>query len=220
MRLLGDRGTKIMKLALPLGLGLIYGYWAAANTRNGGPITGWNLFYGFMTALAFMLALTAMMALTPRLSRGIRAVAWAAFSGVALGFLVSTTDTSVIRSVVLGGALAVGVFVSALYRIETRPRPATGRRDDPGYPLPEWEDARRTEEYAQESFTARTASGGGAPGTVTSSGPTAPVSPTAPAPASAVRPAGHTLRRRRRRGGKARLLTRTLRAARPGRRHH
>jgi hypothetical protein len=204
MRLLGDRGTKIMKLALPLGLGLLYGYWAAANTRDGGPITGWNLFFGFMTSLAFMLAFMAMQALTPRLSRGIRAVAWAAFTGIALGFLVSTTGTSVIRSLVMGAALAVGVFVSALYRIETRPRPGVVRTGELGYPVTAQEDEQRTEEYGRESFSAHTA----------------PASPTTPA--SSVRPAGHgTIRhRRRRRGGKVRLLMRTLKMARAIRRHH
>ncbi|MEU3554423.1 hypothetical protein [Streptomyces fragilis] len=220
-RLLGDRGTKAMKTVATVGSGLIYGYWAAANTRDGGPITGWNTFYGFMTALAFMLALAAMLALTPRLSRGIRAVAWAAFTGVALGFLVSTTDTSVIRSVVLGGALAVGVFVSALYRIQTRPRPGDARTGDPGYPVTDRQDALRVEEYGQESFTARTARE--AVGPAASTAPAAPASPTAPA--SAGRPAdhgtvGHRQLRRRRGGGKVRLLTRRRRMARSIRRHH
>ncbi|MER5478389.1 hypothetical protein ABT026_15640 [Streptomyces sp. NPDC002734] len=218
LRLLGDRGTKTMKMVATVGSGLIYGYWAAANTRDGGPITGWNTFYGFMAALAFVLALTAMLALTPRLSRGIRAVAWAAFAGIALGFLVSTTDTSVIRSVVLGAALAVGVFVSALYRIQTHPRPGNVRTGDLGYPLTERQDARRVEEYGQESFTGRTAPE--AVGPAASTSPTAPESP-ATTPASSVRPAGYgTIRhRRRRRGGKVRLLMRTLKMARSIRRH-
>lgn len=217
-RLLGDRGTKAMKTVATVGSGLIYGYWAAANTRDGGPITGWNTFYGFMAALAFVLVLAAMLALTPRLPRGIRAVAWAAFAGIALGFLVSTTDTSVIRSVVLGGALAVGVLVSGLYRIQTRPRPASARTGDLGYPLGDRQDTARAGEYGQESFTARTAPEAVGPAAATA--PTAPAAPTTPA--SSVRPAGYgTIRhRRRRRGGKVRLLMRTFKMARSIRRHH
>ncbi|NYV78273.1 hypothetical protein, partial [Streptomyces sp. UH6] len=148
LRLLGERGTKIMMWAMPLTLGLVYGYWAAANTRDGGSITGWNLFYGFMTALVFMLALMGMRALAPRLPRGIRAVAWGAFTGVAMGYLVSTTATSVIRSLVMGAALGVGVFVSVLYRTQTRRTPGSPRPDEAPYPVSPREDEARTAAYA------------------------------------------------------------------------
>jgi hypothetical protein len=217
LRLLGDRGTKIMKWALPLGLGLIYGYWAATDVRRGGPVTGWNLFFGFATALVFMLALLAMRALAPRLPRVPRALAWAAFAGIALGFLVSTTNQSVLHSLVLGLALAVGVFVSVLYRVSTRRTPGAVSPGEPRYPATAGEDAIRTAAYASESSTTRSALGtAGAPAATTASTTgTGPSTATAP---GAVPP--HPIRLRRRRRGKARLLMRTLKTARAMRRRH
>ncbi|MGW0602561.1 hypothetical protein [Streptomyces sp. NPDC002640] len=217
MRLLGDRGTKIMKWALPLGLGLIYGFWAATNVRRGDGITGWNLFFGFATALVFMLALMALRALAPRLPRVRRAAAWAAFAGTALGFLVSTTNQSVLHSIFLGLAMAVGVFVSVLYRVSTRRTPRVVTPGEDRYPATAGEDAIRTEAYAGESFTTRSALG--TPGTPTAT--TASTTGTRPATATApgtvpARP----VRLRRRRRGKARLLMRTLKMARAMRRRH
>jgi hypothetical protein len=223
MRLLGERGTKIMQWALPIGLGLLFGYWAAANTRDGGPITGWNLFFGIMAGLVFMLALMAMRAVAPRLPRGIRALAWAAFTGVAVGFLVSMTGTSVIRSLWLGVAPAVGVLVTTFYRIHTRPTPGGRAGTEPRYPVSPSEDAALTEAYASESFTAQSAArpdSAGGPAATPAATTTATTGSGAPVTAGApVRPARHSLLRRRRRGGKVRRLTRTLRSARSARRH-
>ncbi|MET8577698.1 hypothetical protein [Streptomyces sp. NPDC005012] len=221
LRLLGERGTKIMKWALPLGLGLIYGFWAATDVRRGGPITGWNVFFGFATALVFMLALMALRALAPRLPHVPRALAWAAFAGMALGFLVSTTNQSVLRSVVLGLALAVGVFVSVLYRVSTHRTPGAVAPGELHHPATAGEDAMRTAAYASESSTTRSALGtAGAPTTTTA---TTTASTTGTAPTTATAPGAvppHPIRLRRQRRGKARLLMRTLKMARAMRRRH
>jgi hypothetical protein len=47
--ILGPEVHTASKRALPLVLGLVYGCWAAADRRDGGPFTGWNLPFGFVT---------------------------------------------------------------------------------------------------------------------------------------------------------------------------
>ncbi|WP_371661164.1 hypothetical protein [Streptomyces sp. NBC_00280] len=115
--------------ALPVVLGLVYGFWAAANRRDGGPITGWNVLFGFVSALAFMAVLVGVRAVAPRLRRELHAVAWGAFAGVAFGFLYSQTGASVLRS--CGNSLAVAASVSAVlfYRYYTH-EDAAGHRVD------------------------------------------------------------------------------------------
>ncbi|WP_105974824.1 hypothetical protein [Streptomyces geranii] len=112
---------------LPVALGLVYGFWAAANRRDGGPITGWNVLFGFVSALAFMLVLFAVRTVAPRLRREVHAVAWGAFAGIAFGFLYSQTGASVLRS--CGNSLAVAAAVTAVlfYRYYTR-EDAAGHR--------------------------------------------------------------------------------------------
>ncbi|MEW2401761.1 hypothetical protein [Streptomyces sp. NPDC046862] len=95
--------------------GLVYGYWAAAVDRDGGPITGWNIFFGFMSALAFMLVLTAVRMVTPWLPREPHAALWASFAGIAFGFLYSLTDASIERSSLLSLPVAALVGVMTYY---------------------------------------------------------------------------------------------------------
>ncbi|MEV5932284.1 hypothetical protein AB0L56_05795 [Streptomyces sp. NPDC052079] len=117
--LFSGRVHRAALVAMPVLLGLVYGYWAAANRRQGGPITGWNLLFGFLTALAFALVLMALLALAPKLRRELHAVAWAAFSGGAVGFLFSQSGGSVLRSAGLSLAVAAGVFATMFYRFYT-----------------------------------------------------------------------------------------------------
>ena len=49
------RAHRIASIAVPVVLGLVYGYWVAADRRSGGEITGWNLLLGFVSAVVFML---------------------------------------------------------------------------------------------------------------------------------------------------------------------
>ncbi|MDG9718490.1 hypothetical protein [Streptomyces sp. DH24] len=116
----GARVHTAAKWALPLVLGLVYGYWAAANRRGGGPVTGWNLLFGFVTALVFMALYVAVRALAQRLRREPHALLWAGFAGAAVGFLISQTGSTVLRSTVLALAVAAGVFAVAFYRYYTR----------------------------------------------------------------------------------------------------
>ncbi|MCW5249902.1 MULTISPECIES: hypothetical protein [unclassified Streptomyces] len=94
--------------------GLVYGYWAAAIRRFGGPITGRNLLFGFMTALAFVILCAVIGAVASRLPREGHAVLWGAFAGSALGFLYAQSGvgmiTCVVVSLIVGGAVFLGLF--------------------------------------------------------------------------------------------------------------
>lgn len=124
---LSGRVHRAALVAMPVLLGLVYGYWAAANRRHGGPITGWNLLFGFLTALVFAVVLMALLVLAPKLRRELHAVTWAAFSGTAVGFLFSQSGGSVLRSTALALGVAALVFATMFYFFYTH-EDATGHR--------------------------------------------------------------------------------------------
>ncbi|MGW8062229.1 hypothetical protein ACVV2G_08105 [Streptomyces ziwulingensis] len=115
----GERAHRIAKWAVPGAIGLVYGYWAASVDRHGGPVTGWNLLVGFLTALAFVVVLTVVRAVAGRLPREGHAVLWAAFAGSALGFLYARSGVAVFTCVVVSLLLAAAVFASLFYRYYT-----------------------------------------------------------------------------------------------------
>ncbi|WP_089100347.1 hypothetical protein [Streptomyces hyaluromycini] len=115
------------RVAIPIVTGLIYGYWAAANRRSGGPITGWNLLFGFLTALGFAVVLYAMLAYAPRLPRELHALVWTAFMGIAFGFLYSQSGDSILRSIGMSLAIAAVTFILMFYRFYTH-EDAAGHR--------------------------------------------------------------------------------------------
>ncbi|ANP48309.1 hypothetical protein J2Z21_003703 [Streptomyces griseochromogenes] len=116
-----ERTHAAAKVVVPVVLGLVYGYWAAANTRYGGPITGWNLLFGFVTAIVFAAVWMGLAALTPRLPRELHAALWASFTGIAVGFLYSLSGRghSVLGSAGMGLAFAVVAFAVLFYRYYT-----------------------------------------------------------------------------------------------------
>jgi hypothetical protein len=109
--LFSERAHATARWAVPVVLGLVYGYWAAANRRDGGPVTGWNILFGFVTAIVFAVVMTALLTVGPRLRREVHAVMWLTFTGTAFGFVYSQTGASILRSVLMG--LAVGVVAGA-----------------------------------------------------------------------------------------------------------
>jgi hypothetical protein len=115
------------RLAFPIVTGLIYGYWAAANRRSGGPITGWNLLFGFVTAIVFALVLFGVLTIAPRLRREVHALMWTAFMGIAFGFLYSQSGESILRSTGMSLAVAAVTFVVMFYRFYTH-EDAVGHR--------------------------------------------------------------------------------------------
>ena len=107
------------RYGIPVVLGLVYGYWAAANRRDGGPITGWNVLFGFVTAIAFIVLCIAVATFAPLLKRELHSAVKSGFAGAAVGFLYSQTGESVLRSTALGLAVAAGIFVVFFYRYYT-----------------------------------------------------------------------------------------------------
>ncbi|MFE9771293.1 hypothetical protein ACFYOV_06395 [Streptomyces sp. NPDC005931] len=112
---------------VPVVAGLVFGYWVAANRRHGGPVTGWNVLFGFLTALAFVVLYVALRAIAPKLTRELHALLWAAFAGAAVGFLYSQSTATVLRATVTGLLVAAGVFAVMFYRYYTH-EDAAGNR--------------------------------------------------------------------------------------------
>ncbi|MGN9755759.1 hypothetical protein [Streptomyces sp. SD31] len=123
------RTHRVASIAAPIVLGLVYGYWAAANRRSGGEITGWNLLFGFVTAAAFMVLYVAVRWVAERSIREVHAILWAAFAAGAFGFLYSQTDKTVLKSALLGLVIGAAFFAVLFYRYYTH-EDAQGRRID------------------------------------------------------------------------------------------
>ncbi|MGW4546779.1 hypothetical protein ACWEN4_10420 [Streptomyces violaceorubidus] len=115
----GRRTHLLARWAMPLAIGLVYGYWAASIRRHGGPITGWNLLFGFMTVLAFALLWYAVRAVADRLPREGHAVLWGAFAGSALGFLYSGSGVAMFTSILVSLLLAAAVTAGLYYHYAT-----------------------------------------------------------------------------------------------------
>jgi hypothetical protein len=114
-----ERTHALANRIVPVALGLVYGYWAAALNRDAGPITGWNVLFGLVTAFVFVVLHLAVQAVAPRLRREPHAALWAAFTGCAFGFLYSQGGDSVLMSTVLSLVIAAAVFVTTFYRYYT-----------------------------------------------------------------------------------------------------
>ncbi|MEU9474448.1 hypothetical protein [Streptomyces sp. NPDC048191] len=121
------RTHRVAHIAVPVVLGLIYGYWVAADARQGGPITGWNLLLGWLSALVFAVVSIALLTLAPRMPRELHALLWTAFVGCAFGFLYIQTPHSVGRAVLMSLLVAGCTFATFFYRYYTR-EDAFGRR--------------------------------------------------------------------------------------------
>jgi hypothetical protein len=118
--LFSERVHTVARYAIPVVLGLVYGYWAAANRRDGGPITGWNILFGFVTAFAFIVLCLAVATFAPMLKRELHSMTKSGFAGAAIGFLYSLTGASVLRSTVMGLVIAAAIFGVFFYRYYTR----------------------------------------------------------------------------------------------------
>ncbi|MEU6481677.1 hypothetical protein ABZ858_33330 [Streptomyces sp. NPDC047017] len=125
--LFSDRAHTVGRWAVPLAVGLVYGYWAASNRRSGGPITAGNVVFGFVTVIVFAVLMAAALSLAPRLRREQHAFLWFLFSGAALGFLYGQTGASILRTIGLSLAFGVAVGLICFYWLYTH-EDARGRR--------------------------------------------------------------------------------------------
>lgn len=113
------RTHTVAKWAVPVVGGLLYGYWAAANQRDAGPITGWNVLFGFVCAIVVAAAYIGVRWLAPVMRRELHALLWTVFAGVSFGFLYSLTGASVLRSTFTALGIAAFVFAGTFYRFYT-----------------------------------------------------------------------------------------------------
>ncbi|MER6983628.1 hypothetical protein [Streptomyces carpinensis] len=106
------RAHTVGRWAVPFVIGLVYGYWAAANRRAGGPITTGNLVFGFVTVIVFTVLMAGVLYVAPRLRRELHAFVWFLFSAVAFGFLYNQSGESLLLTVglSLGFGAIVGLF--------------------------------------------------------------------------------------------------------------
>lgn len=118
-RVLGGSAVSRAATATVL-LAVVYGVWAAGIARDAGPITTGNVLLGVVAAVVFAALFMGLRMMAPALPRELRAAAWAAFAGIAFGFLYSLTDATVLRSTFMALAVAGGVFAVMFYRYYTR----------------------------------------------------------------------------------------------------
>ncbi|MEU2063735.1 hypothetical protein [Streptomyces sp. NPDC013455] len=134
------RTHAVARVVVPVVLGLVYGYWVAANNRAGGPITGWNVLLGIASGVVFSVVCMALLQLAPRMAREVHALLWTAFVGCAFGWLYSQSGSffatqgagqsghdDVVRSVLMSLAASAVTFIVFFYRYYTR-EDAFGRR--------------------------------------------------------------------------------------------
>ncbi|RFU85915.1 hypothetical protein DY218_14985 [Streptomyces triticagri] len=100
-------------------MAVVYGFWAAGIDRDAGPITWGNVLFGVVAGVVAAGLFVAVRAVAPSLPRELRAMVWAAFAGIAFGFLYSLTDASVLRSTVMAGIFATAVGAVVFYRAYT-----------------------------------------------------------------------------------------------------
>ncbi|MFJ4962388.1 hypothetical protein EES43_13670 [Streptomyces sp. ADI96-02] len=116
------RHHTVLAWAVPLVLGVIYGFYAAFLRRDGGPGTMDQLVLGLVSGAALALLCLALAQVQGALTHGPRALAYGVLTAASIGFLVSLTDTSVLRSTVLGLVVGVGTFVTCFYFLYSRER--------------------------------------------------------------------------------------------------
>lgn len=113
--------------AVPLTLGVLYGLYAAFIRRDGGPATGGVVVLGVVAGIVFAVLCFALARSQMAMPREARAAAYGALTSCAVGFLVSLTDTGVIRSAILGLVVGVPVGIAVFYFFYSREDwPATG----------------------------------------------------------------------------------------------
>ncbi|AYG81867.1 hypothetical protein DWB77_04034 [Streptomyces hundungensis] len=102
-------------LAVPVVLGVVYGFYAAAILRGGGAVTGGQIVLGVVSGAAVMVLGLCLLRFQSALPRELRATAYATLFGGGMGFLYSLAGHSVLRSSGIGAVLGGGMFLVAFY---------------------------------------------------------------------------------------------------------
>ncbi|MFJ7195806.1 MULTISPECIES: hypothetical protein [unclassified Streptomyces] len=116
------RGHSALSWAIPVTLGAAYGLYASFILRNNGA-TGYRQFwYGLITAVVLAVLCFALGRIQHTMLPLVRAVAYGALTAAAIGLLVGLTDSSVLRSSMLGLAVGLGMFITTFYIFYTHER--------------------------------------------------------------------------------------------------
>ncbi|MEV5971789.1 hypothetical protein [Streptomyces sp. NPDC051921] len=99
---------------VPVTLGIAYGLYAATNARQGSTTTWGDFWVGVISGVVVAVSVWALHRFGRHLWRELRAAAWGALAGIAIGFLYSLTGASIYSSVVLG-LIVAGVNGGAAY---------------------------------------------------------------------------------------------------------
>ena len=109
-----------------MALGLVYGFWAAANRRGGGDITSWNILFGFVTAAVFIVLMAILYVnLSGKLGGGIAAAVvmlvtgffFATVSGYLVGVIGSSNNPIsglTLSTLIIAALLMVSLGVSGI----------------------------------------------------------------------------------------------------------
>ncbi|MGV9311070.1 hypothetical protein ACWDR0_02600 [Streptomyces sp. NPDC003691] len=106
--------------AIPLAFGALFGFYAGFLHRTGSPVTWWDVLYGVVAGIVFTGLAFGLGRIQGALIQEVRAAAYGALAGIAVGFLHSLTGDSVLSSSGLGLIIALVVGVSAFYVFHTR----------------------------------------------------------------------------------------------------
>lgn len=100
--------------AMPVTLGVFFGFMAGFLRREGAPVDWWDVLYGVVAGLVFAAVAFGLGRIQHNLMPELHAGAYGALCGIALGFLHSLTGASVLTAVVtglvFGGMMLVGSF--------------------------------------------------------------------------------------------------------------
>lgn len=104
----------------PFWMAAAYGLWASVTTRYAGPVTGWNVFFGLVTGILFGVFYVVVRAVTPAIPRLRRALVWAVFWALAVGFLHSLSNSGILWDVILALIVGAATFAMAMYHFFTK----------------------------------------------------------------------------------------------------
>ncbi|MFJ2739564.1 hypothetical protein ACIO3O_07845 [Streptomyces sp. NPDC087440] len=101
-------------------LGLIYGLYVGLVDRKGGELTAGNVWLGLLCGLLFAALFAGVWQALRAGTPGVRALGFGVLTGVAMGFLASRGDGSVLSSAALGLAVGAGIGIGAYYYFYSR----------------------------------------------------------------------------------------------------
>ncbi|MFE7775436.1 hypothetical protein ACFU5O_16350 [Streptomyces sp. NPDC057445] len=101
--------------ALPLAIGVIYGFYTSFMAREASEPVGGQLVIGFVSGAVLAGLCFALGRFQEALPRELRAAAYAALMGISVGYLYSLSGRSILTVIALALVLAVSTFLVTFY---------------------------------------------------------------------------------------------------------